>query len=338
MPRILANLTADSHRRVFTDSDIARLNALGDVTYFDHKAELDEEKYALLLAQADVLLTCWGSRSLSSSAWEKTGRADSGPPILVAHSAGSVRGVVPKELLQQNVRLTQGADAMVIAVAQYAVGLLIMALRQAVYRMDWERAGNKGKGEAGLPYRDLSSLTVGIVGLSRIGVLMTQLLKPFDCTLVAYDPYCAPEKAASLGVRLVADLDDLLRESDAVTIHLPVTPETENLLNAERVGLLKNGCAVVNTARTQVVDQDALFTRAMAGEIEYYADVTSPEPLPPSHEAWQSPHIFITPHIAGPTEQTLRRMATYAIDEIERYVSGQPLKYEVSTDRYDLLA
>ena len=333
MPHLLADLTASSKRRVFTSDDFSRLEGLADVTYFD-KNETPEADYAALLQSADVLLTCWGSRPLTPALWAEAERKANNP-LLVAHAAGSVRGIVPKELLAQGgIRLTQGADAVAVAVAQYAVGLILMALRQAQFRAGEVRAGRE-KPDA--PYRELTGLSVGIVGLSRVGSLMPALLAPFNCRVFAYDPYCSPEKAAALNVELI-DLDDLIARCDAVSLHLPVTPETIGLLNAERVARLQTGSVLVNTSRPQVVEQDAVFARAQAGEIEYYTDVTHPEPLPPGHGAWNSSHIFITPHIAGPTVQTLRRMAAFALDEIERYVSGQPLKYEVTAARYDLLA
>ncbi len=332
MPQILVNLTDASRRRVFLDSDFDRLSGLGEVSFFNPTID-DAAAYPALLAKADALLTCWGSRVLNEE--ELGARAK---PLLVAHSAGSVRAIVAKDLLQQNVRLTQGAPAIAQAVAQYAVGLMIMALRQSVYRSVVTAKGEKA--DASIPaYRDLEALTIGLVGLSRVGTLTAELLPPFKVgNILAYDPYASAEKAAALGVELVADLDELLSRSDVVSLHAPVTPDTQNLIDARRVGLLKPGTAFINTARSQLTDQDALFARAMTGEIAVYVDVTQPEPLAPTHPAWQSPHIFITPHIAGPTTQTLRRMATYALDEIERFLAGQPLSYEVTYDRYDLLA
>ena len=331
MPRILLNLTADSRRRVFTDTDGERLATMGEIVTFDPKIAAPE-KFAELLAHADALLTCWGSRPLTANDTVLRGNS----PLLVAHAAGSVRGVVPKELLADGaLRLTQGAPAIAVAVAHYTVGLMLMALRQSFYRNSQMRAGEKANGGM---YRDLEGLTVGIVGLSRVGMLVVPLLKPFGCKVIAYDPFVSPEKAAALGVERITDLDDLLTRADVVSLHTPVTPQTTNILDERRVGLLQSGSVVINTARAQLVDQDALFGRAMTGEIEVYVDVTTPEPLPADHPAWQSGHIFITPHIAGPTQQTLRRMATYAIDEIERFLTGQPLQYEVTFDRYDLLA
>ena len=276
------------------------------------------------------MLTCWGSRGLKADPWTPRER-----PLLVAHAAGSVRNLVPKEFLSQGVRLTQGTPAIAVAVAQYTVGLLILALRKAIARSAALRSGVRP--DESLPYYDLEDLTVGLVGLSQVGRRVPPLLAPFGCRVLAYDPFWNREQAAGLGVELVTDLDDLIARSDALSLHAPVTAETENLIDARRVGLLRGNAVFINTARAALVDQDALFARAIAGEIQAYLDVTMPEPLPPDHAGWTSPNIFITPHIAGPTRQALRRMARHAVDEIERFLKGQPLHSEITPERYDIL-
>lgn len=330
MARILVNLTEGRPRTVFTEAHLRRLATLGDLVYFDPQRD-DAAAFPGLLAEADAMLTCWGSRRLTPEAWPERTK-----PLLVAHSAGSVRGIVPKDLLARGVRLTQGAAAIAVAVAQYTVGLAVLALRQATARSAAVREGAQYEGAH--PYRDLDGLSVGLVGLSQVGRRVPPLLAPFGCRVLAYDPFAAPEMAAALGVEMVADLDDLIARVDVLSLHAPVTPETENLIDARRIARLKPGSAFLNTARAALVDQDALFARARAGEIQAYLDVTTPEPLPPAHEAWRCPNIFITPHIAGPTTQSFQRMGQHAIDEIERFLNGQPLATEVTFERYDLLA
>jgi phosphoglycerate dehydrogenase-like enzyme len=336
MPRILLNLTDETRRRVFTDADLERLAALGETVPYNPKTDAPE-MFRDLLAGVDAMLTCWGSRSLKPEDFPDAKR-DADSPLLVAHAAGSVRGLMPKGVLERgDVRLSQGAAAVAPAVAHLTVAFLALALRQGYARMMALRGGDRSGG-SDFPYRDLTGLTIGLVSLSRVAQAVVRVLQTFDCKIIVWDPYWTPERAATLGVELVADLDDLLTRSDAVSLHLPVTPETENLLDARRIALLRPGTVLVNTARGTVLDQNAAFARAMAGEIEYYADVSKPEPLPPDHPAWQSPHIFITPHIAGPTQQTLRRMAVISVEEIERFFKGEPLQHEVTLDRYDVLA
>lgn len=330
MPQILVNLTDSSRKRVFVDEDFARLATLGELVFFDPQKG-DAAGFPALVARADAMLTCWGSRNLAPDDLGERAR-----PLLVAHSAGSIRGIVPKGLLGHGVRLTQSSPAIAFAVAQYTVGLIILALRQAVARSVALRDGTRFQGTA--PYRDLEGLNVALVGLSQVGRRVPPLLAPFGCHVFAYDPYWKTEDAAGLGVTLVDDLDTLVSQADVLSLHAPVTPQTENLLDLRRVALLKTGAVVINTARPQLVDQNALFARAMGNEIQAYLDVTTPEPLPSTHEGWSSPNIFITPHIAGPTEQTMRRIVRHAIDEIDRFLAGQPLATEVTLDRYDILA
>lgn len=340
-PTILVNLTEDSRRRVFLpDEDqedpLEALAGFGRIVRFDPKGEasdLHAEDFPRLIAEADAMLTCWGSRPLTTA--DLAGRPADAPPLFVSHSAGSVRSLVPRDLLEDGrVRLTQGAPAIAVAVAHYTVGLIVLGLRQAVARHDALRAGEK----LGGAYFDLEGVPVGLIGLSRVGALVPPLLAPFGARVLAFDPYCSAERAASLGVELVPDLDDLLARSRVVSLHAPVTPETRGILSAARVGALAPGTVLINTARADLLDQEAVFGRALAGEITYYADVTSPEPLPQGHPAYASPHVFITPHIAGPTRQTTRRMAAHAVAEIGRFLRGEPAQAEVTADRYDVLA
>jgi phosphoglycerate dehydrogenase-like enzyme len=340
--RILLNLTEDSRRRVFSSEladdgydPLAALAALGEVTRFDPKSDRPEE-YPRLLAKADVMVSCWGSRPLTPADLDARPRPPQLAPLFVAHSAGSVRGMMGRELLETGrVRLTQGAATMVPAVAQLTVALVVLGLRQAVGRADSLRRGEPFSGPA---YEEVTGIPVGLIGLSRVAVAVAPLLAAFGARLLAYDPYWTAERAAELGVELVPDLDDLLARSRVVSLHAPVTAETRGMLSAARIAALVPGTVLVNTARADLLDQDAAFDRAIAGEITYYTDVTTPEPLPAGHRAFGSPNILITPHVAGPTRQTRARMAAHAVEEVARFLRGEPPLAEVTADRYELLA
>ena len=170
--RILINLTADTTRRVFVDDDFARLADLGETERFDPKSDSDPEGYARRLARADAMLTCWGSRPVRLD--DLILRPVGAKPLLVAHAAGSVRGIVSREVLETGrVRLTQGAPAIAKAVAHYTVGLIVLGLRQAIARREAMRAGEKLPG----PYYDLEGIPVGLIGLSRVGAKKFRALK-----------------------------------------------------------------------------------------------------------------------------------------------------------------
>ena len=167
MPTVLLNLTEGSRRRVFDAATLDAFAGMASVTRFD-PAVGDAAAFPVLLADADAVVTCWGSRPIIAA--DVAGRTK---PLLIAHAAGSVRPVVGKEVLSPTVRLTQSALAMAPAVAECAVALLILALRQGSARIDALRDRTPMPDQ--LP-RELTDLCVGIVGLSRVGQTVAPLL------------------------------------------------------------------------------------------------------------------------------------------------------------------
>ena len=337
MRKIIINLNQTTRERSFLDEDFERLKKLGELLW--HETDnYDDPSLRNDLRSADAMLMGRGSWILKEDFWEPRES-----PMLIAHAGGAMHGVASKSLLQKGVRVSSATAAIAVSVAELAVGMIILALRQSFARStayaNGESYGSlRSQGWRGWECHDLTTRTVGLIGLSQVGKRMPPLLKPFGCRMVAYDPYWDAAKARALGVDLIENLDALLVQSDVVSLHTPVTEETEGLIDARRVRLLRKGAVFVNTARSACTDQDALFGRAFRDEIQVYTDVTTPEPLPPNHDVWQCPNIFITPHVAGPTEETRRREGLFAVEEIERYLTGQLLLGEVTLDRYDIVA
>lgn len=172
---------------------------------------------------------------------------------------------------------------------------------------------------------DLYGSTVGIIGLGRIGSAVARRVRGFDCRILYYDPYPNDVVAASVGAEY-ADMDRLLAESDFITIHCALTPETRNLFNAAAFHKMKKSAVLVNTSRGGTVDQDALYDALKNGEIAAAGlDVTVPEPLPPDHKLLTLPNCVILPHIASASYATRSKMAVLAADNLIAGVTGQPL-------------
>jgi phosphoglycerate dehydrogenase-like enzyme len=169
---------------------------------------------------------------------------------------------------------------------------------------------------------------VGIVGASRIGRRVIVALRPFDFSICVYDPYLSEQEAASLGVEKV-ELDDLLRSSDVVTLHAPSLPETRHLIGARELALIPDGAALINTARGALIDGAALEQELSSGRIRAVIDTTEPEPLPAGSPLYDLPNVFLTPHIAGASGTEVYRMTEIVIEEIGRYLRGEPLQHEV---------
>jgi phosphoglycerate dehydrogenase-like enzyme len=145
------------------------------------------------------------------------------------------------------------------------------------------------------------------------------------------DPYANLADVAALGAKLV-DLEDLLRASDVLTLHAPELPSTRHLIGGDELTLLRDGATVINTARGSLVDTAALEVECSSGRLDAMLDVTDPEPLPPESPLYDLPNVMITPHIAGSLGSETRRMSGSALEELERFVAGQPPRSLVTPD------
>ena len=161
--------------------------------------------------------------------------------------------------------------------------------------------------------------TVLIVGYGSIAGAIESRLTPFGPQILRV------ARRAREGVAPVSQLDDLLPQADMVVLITPLTPETVHLMNADRIAKMKRGALLVNAARGQLVDTDALTKALNDGKIRAALDVTDPEPLPPGHPLWKAPNLLITPHIAGASAQFLRRALQLASEQAQRFARDEPL-------------
>lgn len=170
---------------------------------------------------------------------------------------------------------------------------------------------------------EVADKIVLIVGYGSIGEAIEARLTPFGSKFLRVARSVRP------GVSPVDQLDDLLPQADILVLITPLTSETRHLINAQRIGKLKQGALLVNAGRGPVVDTDALAVALVAGRIRAALDVTDPEPLPMGHPLWKAPNLLITPHVAGSTERFIGRGVKFASEQAERYTKGQPLENRV---------
>jgi phosphoglycerate dehydrogenase-like enzyme len=155
-----------------------------------------------------------------------------------------------------------------------------------------------------------------------------RLLEAFDAEVLLYDPLVDAAEAADLGARSVG-LDDLLSRSDVVSLHAPSLPQTYRMIGARELALMKDAATLVNTARGQLVDTEALTSEVLTGRLRAVLDVTDPEPLPEDHALFGAPGVLLTPHVAGSLGNELRRLGLSAVAEVERIAAGLELAHPV---------
>jgi lactate dehydrogenase-like 2-hydroxyacid dehydrogenase len=216
------------------------------------------------------------------------------------------------------------------ATADLTFALLLAQSRRIVEGVDYIRAGKwRTWDPKALLGADLSGATLGIVGFGRIGRAVARRASGFDMHILAYSPSLTADEAQTVNARYV-ELDDLLRESDFVSLHCPLNQYTRHLINRDTLARMKPTAILVNTARGGIVDQQALYDALKSGVIGGAAlDVTDPEPLPSAHPLFSLSNATIVPHIGSASTWTRDQMATMAADNLIAGLKGEPLPNQV---------
>ncbi|XP_043704053.1 formate dehydrogenase, mitochondrial-like [Telopea speciosissima] len=180
---------------------------------------------------------------------------------------------------------------------------------------------------AGISYKsyDLEGKTVGTVGAGRIGKLLLQRLKPFNCNLLYHDRLkMDPEMEAETGAKFEEDLDTMLPKCDVVVMNMPLTEKTKGMFNKEKIAKMKKGVLIVNNARGAIMDTQAVVEACESGQIGGYSgDVWYPQPAPKDHPWRYMPNQAMTPHISGTTIDAQLRYAAGTKDMLDRYFKGE---------------
>jgi phosphoglycerate dehydrogenase-like enzyme len=268
-------------------------------------------------------VTSWGQPALTADL------LDLAPELrLVAHTGSTVKFFVTDELWARGIRVTQAGQAMARPVAEAALAFTL-ALLYRIPRFDhalharaaWDVARNAPD------QHEILGCRIGVIGASRTGRAYIALAKALGAEVSVADPYLSD--AEKLGVRAV-DLDTLLAESRVVVVHAPVLPETHHLIGKRELALMPDGAGLVNTARSWLIDQDALLAEVSSGRIDAAIDVYDEEPLPTGHPYRGLPNLLLTPHTAGATTEGHRRQGDIVLAEIDRFSRGEPLMHEVT--------
>lgn len=188
----------------------------------------------------------------------------------------------------------------IISAAEHTIGMIFASARhipQAHAKLtkgEWDKKSFVGV--------ELHGKTLGIIGLGKIGKHVAEVMQAAGMEIVAFDPFLSPEVAKELRIESV-DLDTLLRRADVITVHTPLTPQTRNLINADRLKLVKKGVRIINVARGGIADEAAVIEAVKAGHIIAAFDVFGEEPLPAGSPFYGLPNTIITPHLGASTEE-----------------------------------
>lgn len=225
-----------------------------------------------------------------------------------------------EELRRRGIAVANTPGVLSAATADLTFALILAVRRRVVEGDARVRRGEwRGSWADGFLAEELTGSTLGIIGLGRIGQAVARRAQGFELRVLY-----AQRTRAETDLGEFRELDELLAESDLVTVHAPLTPETRGLLDARRLALLRDGAAVVNTARGEIVDESALAAELVSGRLRAGLDVFTHEPHVPE-ELLELPNVVLTPHLGSATRQTREAMTRLVVDNVLAFERGEPL-------------
>jgi phosphoglycerate dehydrogenase-like enzyme len=311
---------------MFRTADLDRLREAAEVVGPFERGELAALQRAI--GRAAVVVTGWGSPRVDGELLAGMTRVR-----LLAHSAGSVKGIVTDEVFARGIRVTTAAAANAVPVAHYTVAMMVSLLKQIPW-LTREMALGRTREQMveRVPYiREIQDITVGLIGASRVGREVIKLLKAYPGVRVKlYDPYVGGDEARELGVEPVS-LEEVCA-CEVVSLHAPNTPETRQMMNARTLALMPDHGVLINTSRGALIDEAALVAEVRRRPLYVMLDVTDPEPPPADAPIRREQNILLTPHIAGSMKQARLEMGKLTVDEVLRFLAGENLQHEVTRE------
>jgi len=304
---------------------LARLSGVDELDVWPYDAPPDPDTLRERTSEADGLL-CLLTDRIDEQLLDACPRLR-----VVSQMAVGVDNIDLAACARRGIAVGNTPDVLIDATADLTMALLLAAARRLP-----EGIAAVHKGAWG-PWRpswllglELLGARLGIVGMGRIGRAVAGRARAFGMEVVHAARGAASPAAAPASPSVALPLAELLRTSDVVSLHCPLTPDTRGLIDADALATMKPGALLVNTARGGIVDQEALVEALHAGRIGGAAlDVTDPEPLPPDHPLLAAPNLIVLPHLGSATHATRERMAQLAVENLAAGLAGRPLPHAV---------
>ncbi|WP_010276637.1 hydroxyacid dehydrogenase [Paenibacillus senegalensis] len=284
-----------------------------------------------ILREAEVIFSGWETAYMDEAFLNRAPKLK-----LVLHGAGSVKGFVTDALWDRGIRVCSAYAANAVPVSEYSLSQILFALKGGWYYA--LRTKQDGHYPPRIETPGAFGSTVGLISIGMIGRRVCELLKPFDVNVIAYDPFVDEETARALGVQLCS-LDEVFERSDVVSLHTPLLNETRGMITGAHFERMKQRAVFINTSRGAVVREEEMIEVLRKREDLYAVlDVTYPEPPEPGSPLYRLPNVVLTPHIAGSLYNECRRMGSYMLDELRRYLAGEKLLWEITRERVRYMA
>ncbi|RIK43739.1 MAG: hypothetical protein DCC55_04770 [Chloroflexi bacterium] len=336
-PQILLACNQNVRNTYLPPAQIARLEQFADWDWFPcegggiYDTNRDPETAARLrtrLAEIDGLIICHGAPTLTGDL------LDGAPQLRIIGELEGDRFASRIDLeaaWAHNIRTVDTTNGSSYPVAEWALGLILVAMRNAGSLFRAMIAGNtqRNRDEVMKARGLLTGKRVGLIGGGHMGRRLIKLLRPFEVEIWVHDPYLPRELAEALGF-LQTSLDNVLSQCDVIVCLAPLTPKTRGLIGQRELALLRPGSVFVNVSRGPIVDSAALIERLKQGDIFAGLDVFDPEPVPPDSEILQLSNVFISPHIGWYSGDPYPHFFELMVDEFDRFFHGHETWFDLT--------
>jgi phosphoglycerate dehydrogenase-like enzyme len=332
-PRVSFLMKKSWRDKCFSQQDLEKIRSVADIEEKIYE-ELDEDKMKELIKGAEGILTCWGTPEITGEILDAADKLR-----IICHAAGTVKPYISdramKIIWDRDIAVTNTSVALGTGVAEFALGMIIVSVKKVFFMRDSIREGKWS--EVRSMARDPFGLTVGVIGAGYCGRHLIKLLQNFEMEILVSDPNKSKKECEKMGAKKV-ELDYLMANSDVISLHAPDIPQTKNLINRERIKLIKDGAVFINTARGSEVDEKALIEELKKGRFYACLDVTLPEPPAADSPLRKMKNVFLTPHIAGHASNGMKRQGRDAAGELERFFRGEDLLYRIRKESFSIVA
>jgi D-3-phosphoglycerate dehydrogenase len=283
-----------------------------------------EEEIIALAREADAVLNCYAK--MTARVVENLTRCK-----IIARYGIGVDNVDLAAATKARILVTNVPDYCIDEVSDHALALLLALARKIVTADAGVKSGTWSV-TAYAEIRRLRGLTLGLIGFGKIAKALASKAQPLGMKLLVYDPYLDPEIISRHGAE-AASLEKLLAEADAISIHVPLSQETRNLIGQRELAHMKPSAFLINTSRGGIVDEQALAIALKEGRLGGAAlDVLSIEPPPPDHPLRQAPNLILTPHLSFYSRESVIELQTKAAEEVARALKGEPPRSPVNPE------
>ncbi|MEZ5277435.1 MAG: hydroxyacid dehydrogenase [Opitutaceae bacterium] len=330
-------LDPDSFARIYPREIEREIGQLLDLVAPSQTAESIRAQ-PFLMQDVDIVLSGWGAPRLDEAFLDAAPRLKA-----FLYGAGSIRNTVTAAFWRRNIPIASAVSANAIPVAEYTLSQILFCLKAGwqhnrrcktpgsdrVYGFDAcksiEPAGAFGS-------------TVGLVSLGQVARRVIELLAPFEIRILAFDPFASADDARRLGIELCS-LEDVFERSDVVSVHTPDLPETRGMISGDLVSRMRVNASLINTSRSAIVRHSELIqVLELRSDLWAILDVTEIVSDQEYRSLQTLSNVTLTPHIAGSMAGECARMGQYMLDDLKRFLKGEPLKYQITEQQAAIMA